>query len=167
MAGPTLPPTPTLVPLNTSQRLEVFEDVWQTVRDEYVYTDFRGLDWPAIHDEYKPQIQAAPTIEEVYRLLGEMIEKLGDRHSSFMDPVEVEQDDELQRGDLHLSGIGVFSQEIADAVRLVYIIPGGPADKAGLKPFDIIRAEWHATDQQRRGSAPDSRTRRHPGHADH
>ncbi len=138
--GPTLPPTPTLIPLNTSQRDNVFEDVWQTVRDEYVYTDFRGLNWPAVHDEYKPQIESAATVEDVYRLLAEMIEKLGDRHSSFMDPQEVEQDDALQRGDLQLSGIGVFSQEIADAVRLVYIIPGGPADKAGLKPFDIIRA---------------------------
>jgi C-terminal peptidase prc len=93
-----------------------------------------------VHDEYKPQIESAPTVEQVYRLLGEMIDKLGDRHSSFMDPQEVEQDDALQRGDLHLSGIGVFSQEIADAVRLVYIIPGGPADTAGLKPFDVIRA---------------------------
>jgi C-terminal peptidase prc len=118
----------------------LFEAVWRTVRDEYVYTDYRGLDWQAVHDEYQPQIENAATTAEVYRLLAQMIVKLGDRHSSFMDPQEVEQDDALQRGDLHLSGIGVFSQEIADAVRAVYIIPGSPADQAGLKPFDIIRA---------------------------
>ncbi len=139
-ATPAVTPAPTFAPLTTSQRDRLFEEVWTTVRDDYVYTDYRGLDWQAVHDEYKPQIESAPTVEQVYRLLGEMIDKLGDRHSSFMDPQEVEQDDALQRGDLHLSGIGVFSQEIADAVRLVYIIPGGPADKAGLKPFDIIRA---------------------------
>ena len=139
-ATPGVTPAPTFAPLNTNQRDTLFETVWRTVRDEYVYTDYRGLDWQAIHDEYKPKIENAATVEEVYRLLAEMIEKLGDRHSSFMDPVEVEQDDALQRGDLHLSGIGVFSQEIADAVRLVYIIPGGPADQAGLKPFDVIRA---------------------------
>ena len=139
-ATPGVTPAPTFAPLDTNQRDTLFETVWRTVRDEYVYTDYRGLDWQAIHDEYKPKIENAATVEEVYRLLAEMIEKLGDRHSSFMDPVEVEQDDALQRGDLHLSGIGVFSQEIADAVRLVYIIPGGPADQAGLKPFDVIRA---------------------------
>jgi C-terminal peptidase prc len=139
-APPGVTPEPTFVPLNTSQRDILFEAVWRTVRDEYVYTDYRGLDWQAVHDEYQPQIENAATTAEVYRLLAQMIEKLGDRHSSFMDPQEVEQDDALQRGDLHLSGIGVFSQEIADAVRAVYIIPGSPADHAGLKPFDIIRA---------------------------
>jgi C-terminal peptidase prc len=118
----------------------VFEQLWDLVRTRYVYTDYRGLDWQAVHDEYEPKIRAAATSADVYILLGEMIEKLGDQHSSFANPQEVAEDDALQRGDLQLSGIGVLSQEILDTVRVVYVVPGGPADQAGLRAFDIIRA---------------------------
>jgi C-terminal peptidase prc len=126
--------------LSDTKRLEVLEAVWTTVRDNYVYTDFRGLNWQAVHDEYKAKIVAATNDEAIYALIAEMINKLGDRHSSFMDPETVAEEEALQNGELTLSGIGVLSQEIDGAVRIVYVIPGGPADKAGLHTFDIIRA---------------------------
>ena len=126
--------------LSEAQRLEVFEAVWKRVRDNYVYTDFRGLNWQAVHDEYKPKIVAAANDTAVYELISEMINKLGDRHSGFSDPKAVAEDDAMRNGELVLSGIGVLSQEISSTVRIVYVIPGGPADKAGLHAFDIIRA---------------------------
>jgi C-terminal peptidase prc len=126
--------------LSDAQRLEVFEAVWRTVRDNYVYTDYRGLNWQAVHDEYKPKIVAAANDAAVYALISEMITKLGDRHSGFSDPASVAEDDAMQNGELVLSGIGVLSQELTGTVRIVYVIPGGPADKAGLRAFDIIRA---------------------------
>src|SRR5690348_9073721 len=49
--------TPT--PLSTAQRLRLFEQVWQLVDTQYVYTDFHGLDWPGIHEEYTPKIRDA------------------------------------------------------------------------------------------------------------
>jgi carboxyl-terminal processing protease len=126
--------------LTDTKRLEVLEAVWTTVRDNYVYTDFRGLNWQAVHDEYKAKIVSATNDEAIYALVAEMINKLGDRHSSFMDPETVAEEEAMQNGELTLSGIGVLSQEIDGAVRIVYVIPGGPADKAGLHAFDIIRA---------------------------
>ena len=138
--GPTVLPTPTLAPLTTQQRLQLFEQTWELVRTRYVYTDYRGLDWQAIRDEYEPQIRAAADAATVYNLLTDMIDRLGDRHSGFITPQEAAEDDALQRGELKLSGIGVLSQEIAEAVRVVYVVPGGPADGAGLRAFDIIRA---------------------------
>jgi|GEM_PF-2944813 len=126
--------------LSQAQRQDLLLTVWETVRDEYVYTDFRGLDWPAIYNEYKAKVAAAANDMEVYSLISEMITRLGDRHSSFNNPQEVAEDEALRRGDLKVSGIGVFSQEISSTVRIVYVIPNSPADKAGLKAFDIIRA---------------------------
>ncbi|MDQ3928673.1 MAG: S41 family peptidase, partial [Chloroflexota bacterium] len=106
----------------------------------YVYTDYRGLNWQAIHDEYAPKIKAAPSEEDVYNLIAEMIQKLGDRHSGYANPRDVTEDDALQRGDLQLSGIGVISQQIEKAVRIIYVIPGSPADRAGLRPFDVVQS---------------------------
>ena len=140
---PTPVVTPTAAPANTlsaAQRIELLDAVWIKVRDNYVYTDYRGLNWQAVYNEYRPKVLAARNDDEVYRLLAEMIEKLGDKHSTFLNPQQTSEDDALRRGDLKLSGIGVLSQQIEDTVRIVYVVPGSPADRAGLRAFDIIRA---------------------------
>ncbi len=126
--------------LAASQRMELLDAVWRRVRDSYVYTDFRGVDWQAAYNEYRSKIAAARADADVYNLLSEMIEKLDDKHSGFLNPEQAAEDDALRRGELKLSGIGVLSQEIDDAVRIVYVIPGGPAEKAGLLAFDILRS---------------------------
>ena len=133
-------PTPTLQPLSVAQRVEVFERVWRTVRDNYVYTDYRGLNWQAVHGEYEPKVRVAASSATFYEIMGEMIEKLGDNHSHFLDPQAVAEDEALRRGELKLSGIGVLTQEINSAVRIVYVVPGGPASRAGLRAFDVITA---------------------------
>jgi hypothetical protein len=109
--------TPVASTLSADQRLNLLDAVWTTVRDNYVYTDFRGLNWSAIYDEYRPKVLAARNDDEVYNLLAEMIDRLGDKHSSFLNPQQAAEDDALRRGDLKLSGIGVLSQEIDGAVR--------------------------------------------------
>jgi len=126
--------------LSESQRLGIFEQIWGTVKDDYIYRDFRGLNWQAVHDEYKPQIVAAANDKAFYTLLAQMIDKLDDGHSALLDPEEASQDDAMQNGDLTITGIGVQSQEISGTVRIMYVIPGGPADQAGLHIYDIIRA---------------------------
>ncbi len=138
--GPTLPPTPTLIPLSQEQRVGLFEQVWRLVRDQYIYRDFRGLNWQSVHDEYLPRVKAAPDETAMYRVMADMIDKLGDQHSSFTNPEQTAEEDAQERGDLKLSGIGVQSEEIGNAVRIFYVVPGSPAEKAGLLPFDIIRA---------------------------
>ncbi|HMA33473.1 MAG TPA: S41 family peptidase [Chloroflexia bacterium] len=126
--------------LSLAARLELFQNVWQIVHDDYIYTDFRGLDWPAIHTAYQPRIAAAPTDAAVYDTLAEMIEKLNDGHSAFINPTEAQEDDAMRQGQLQFSGIGVLSQDLAGKVRIVYVVPGGPADQAGLRAFDVIQA---------------------------
>src|SRR5207248_8681742 len=104
------------------------------------YTDVRGLNWQSVHDEYAARLKAATSEQAAYGVIADKIEKLGDRHSSFEDPQEARDDDALQRGDLHLSGIGVVTQWIDNGARIEFVIPNSPADKVGLRPFDVIRA---------------------------
>src|SRR5690242_18980003 len=54
-----LPHTPTLAPLAAARRADVLEQAWELVRDRYVYTDYRGLDWDAVRAEYAPRVAAA------------------------------------------------------------------------------------------------------------
>ncbi len=136
-----------------SRHLDVFEHVWAIVRDNYVYTDFRGLNWLSIHDEYAAKIKASASEADAYKLIADMIQKLGDRHSAYEDPDQTREDLAMERGELKLSGIGVLSQQIDKAVRISYVIPGSPADKAGLRPFDIIRAV-NGTSLVENGEAP-------------
>jgi len=72
----TIEPTPTLAPLSREQRLDIFQQVWETVRDNYLYEDFNGLDWNAVRAELQPKVEAAATPEAFYTIMREMIARL-------------------------------------------------------------------------------------------
>jgi len=135
---PTAAPTAGGLPL--ADRLNLFEAVWQTVHDDYIYRDYRGLNWDAIHRDERQPLAVAADDAAYYGQLADLIGKLGDRHSAFLNPDDVKEDDALQQGTLHFSGIGVFSQDLGGKVRVVAVVAGGPADKAGVHAFDVIQA---------------------------
>jgi carboxyl-terminal processing protease len=135
-----LPPTPTLAPLAEAERTAIFERVWTLVRDRYVYTDYRGLDWNAVHDEYAPRVAAAETPEVFYAVLREMIDRLGDDHSRYESPREVAEQQAEFDGDLRYAGIGALVREVSEGGLITSIARGGPAEEAGLHPRDLIVA---------------------------
>ncbi|MDQ5826458.1 MAG: S41 family peptidase [Chloroflexota bacterium] len=120
--------------------LDTFQRVWTTVRDRYVYTDFRGLNWQAVHDEYEAKIKASGDPARAYRLISEMVVKLGDHHSRFIDPARRKEDEAVRRGEISRVGIGASSQDYGQVRRISYVVPGGPADRAGIKLFDLLLA---------------------------
>ncbi len=126
--------------LPLQDRLDLFEAVWQTVHDQYIYRDYRGLNWDAIHHDERGPLATARDDTAFYEQLANLIDKLGDRHSAFLNPDQVKEDDAMQQGTLHFSGIGVFSQDLGGKVRVVAVVPGGPADGAGIHAFDVIQA---------------------------
>ena len=131
-------PTPTLLP--TDAREELFEEVWLTINDNYLYADFKGVDWKAVHDEYKPKALAALTAPEFYRVLSEMVARLGDDHSYYIAPWQVIEEDRRINGEVNYVGIGILyhREKEAQEILVVYVIPGSPAEKAGLKRRDRI-----------------------------
>jgi hypothetical protein len=58
----TPPPTTSVDAATTATQLEVFEQLWADVRDNYVYTDFNGHDWNAIGDYRAGQRGVEPKI---------------------------------------------------------------------------------------------------------
>lgn len=129
-------PTPTILP--RADRDNLFEDVWATVNQYYLYADFKGVDWEAVHDEFKPKAMSAPNAPEFYLVLSEMINQLNDDHSYYIAPWQVEEEDKRINGDINFVGIGILYQSEEEAILVVYVIPGSPAEKAGLKRRDRI-----------------------------
>ncbi|MCX8063246.1 MAG: hypothetical protein N3D16_11750, partial [Anaerolineales bacterium] len=46
-------PTPTVLVTPSAEQMAIFEELWQIVRDEYLYPDYNGADWEAIGVEYR------------------------------------------------------------------------------------------------------------------
>ena len=83
---------------------------------------------------------ASPT-EFAYAAMSGMARAAGDRYTQFFTPEEYRAFNRALDPD-HISGIGVIvDAEAGDgAVRLSYVIPGTPADRAGLQAGDGIAA---------------------------
>jgi carboxyl-terminal processing protease len=65
-----------------------------------------------------------------------MMEALGDKHSSYMDPITYQQANSELSGSYE--GIGAYVDVGGDFLTITNPIPGSPAEKAGLKPGDQI-----------------------------
>ena len=75
--------SPLFAQLTAAQKqanLASFETVWTTIRDKHWETNPGGLDWPAIHSEYRPRIEAAASTEAARGIMREMIGRLKQTH---------------------------------------------------------------------------------------
>lgn len=135
-----LPPTPTLAPVADAQRQQIFEQVWTIVRDNYVYEDYKGVDWEATRAEFAPRVAAAADPETFYSVMRELIRRLGDDHSRFESPQEVAEQQAEFRGDLRYGGIGAQIRTVEDGGLVTALAPGGPAERAGVLHRDVILA---------------------------
>jgi C-terminal peptidase prc len=133
-----LTPTPTFVPLDATQREQLFEQIWSHVRDNYVYRDFRGLDWGAVREELLPRARDAASMDDFYGVVREMIDRLGDEHSRFESPQDVIEERARFNGDLNYVGIGAVVRDIPEGGLITRIARGGPAEEAGLRERDVI-----------------------------
>src|ERR671930_486840 len=69
--------------LSSKDRVEVFEEVWRTVYEKYYDPSFKGIDWRAVLERYRPLVDRATTDEEFYSLLKRMVGELHDALTRF------------------------------------------------------------------------------------
>ncbi|MBN2005422.1 MAG: hypothetical protein JXA21_18840 [Anaerolineae bacterium] len=136
------PAIPTLAvdPKMQSRHQDIFQGVWDAVSENYVYSDYNGVDWVAAYADYAPQIDAAPDDATFWRIMQELIDSLGDDHSVFLSPEEVVEEDQAASGDLDYVGIGVYTTvpEGKTYGVVLFPLPGGPAQAAGILAHDRI-----------------------------
>ncbi|NJK80726.1 MAG: PDZ domain-containing protein [Chloroflexaceae bacterium] len=132
------PEQPILTELTLEERQLMFREVWQIVNENYVYPDFRGLDWNAVWVEFAPRVNATRTDEELYTLLSEMVERLNDHHSRFLAPSAAVAEKALSIGHESHVGIGVVTIPAGDGAIIQQVFADSPAARAGLRPRDRI-----------------------------
>lgn len=139
-ATPAATPTQVLSP--SPVHFNVFQELWQAIKDDYLYPDFNGQDWNTVFDEYYRRIAAGMTDAAFYAAMEELVDNLGDQHSVFLSPDDAIQEEEEFQGNNNFVGVGILTQAIPERDRITIIVtfPGSPAERAGLQSHDSILA---------------------------
>lgn len=121
--------------LNNSPK-ELIDEVWQVVQRQYVDGTFNQVDWQAVRKEYLNKSYSNKT--EAYKSIREMLKKLDDPYTRFMDPQEFKNMQVDTSGEL--TGIGITISQDEKTKQLVVIAPieDTPAFKAGILAKDEI-----------------------------
>jgi len=119
--------------LSASDRITVFEQVWETINQRYYDPSFKGVDWRGVHDGYRPLIEKAGTDDEFYEILQRMVGELHDAHTRFHTP---EQRRERERLQAVSAGLSIFDVEGKTVV--VSVEPDSDAARAGVEAGMIV-----------------------------
>jgi len=120
--------------------LASFEAVWTTIRDKHWETNPGGLDWQAIHAEYRPQVEAAVSTDAARALMRQMIGRLKQTHFAIFPAAVYQVLDADGGGD----GWAGFDARVLDGHVIVTSIQPS-VDASKIKPgWEILRA--HGTD---------------------
>lgn len=102
---------------------ELFKPFWQA--------------WDLVHEKYVEQ-----PVDDTALMRGAiqgMLEALGDQHTSYLNPETFERSEAHLQGEQY-EGIGAWVDISGDYLTIISPMPGSPAEKAGLKPDDVVIA---------------------------
>jgi carboxyl-terminal processing protease len=120
------------------KRLNVqsFEFIWSTIRDQYWDPGFGGVNWIGVHDELRPELERAVTMQQAREVMGRMMGRLGKSHFAII-PADVYGDVDTGSGEARGSGTAGLDVRVLDEHALVTTIEdGSPAAAQG------VRAGW-------------------------
>jgi carboxyl-terminal processing protease len=132
--------------------IAVFDAVWRLVDRHFYDPEFRGQDWAALRDQYRPLAEAAPDADAQAGIIDEMLGRLAASHTARYrpdDPAYYQLVDifsgSLRRelrslfpNGVRYPGIGLFTRHIGDKLFVSGTIAGLPADEAGILVGDEI-----------------------------
>jgi len=119
-----------------TEREQVFEEAWRTIRDYFYDPKMHGYDWNALHDKYKPRAVGASTSSDFRDMFNLMLGELNSSHMGFVAADRTETQKETT---------GLLGVELVNAdggMKVVRVIPETPAAKTGsrLSTGDVITA---------------------------
>lgn len=115
---------------------ETVDEVWQVINSDYVDGTFNGLDWRKVRTQYLNRTY--PSQKEAYSAIREMLEKLGDPYTRFLDPEQFKSMRIDTSGELTGVGIQIAQDEKTKEIKVIAPIDGSPASKAGLLAKDVL-----------------------------
>lgn len=115
---------------------ELIDEVWQIIDNDYVDGTFNQVDWREVRTSYLNQDYTDKPA--AYKAIREMLEKLGDPYTRFMDPSEYGNMKIDTSGEL--TGVGIQLSQDEETKELVVVAPieDTPAFEAGIQSRDVI-----------------------------
>jgi len=115
---------------------DLVDEVWQIINYRYVDGTFNQIDWQAVRKEY---LNKSYTDEkEAYKSIREMLKKLEDPYTRFMNPEEFKSLQVDTSGELTGIGITISQDEKTKQLLVIAPIEDTPAFRAGILAKDVI-----------------------------
>ncbi len=114
--------------------LEMFDQSWRALNENFYDDKFHGADWKAVRAKYRPLVAHCALKEDLYALIALMLGELNASHLGISGNLGAP---EQQTAELGL----IFDRSYpGPELKIAEIIKGGPADQRGLnlKPGDFI-----------------------------
>ena len=128
-----------LTPEQQRLNIESFEHVWSTVRDKHWDPKLGGLDWQGVHDELRPRLERAATMEEARAAMEDMLSRLKQTHFDIVPAAVYEEMDGGGKGE---GRTGIEVRVVEGRALVVSTEPDSPAEKSGVKPgWEIERVD--------------------------
>jgi carboxyl-terminal processing protease len=130
----SLPPAPAAPAVEKVSYEKAFTDLYEVLGRDYPCFELKHIDWPAVGRELLPRAKQLKDDREFGLLVLELVARLEDSHAlvgpgSAQPPVP-----EFPTWD---PGLACLIDDRGNPV-VYYVDPGGPADKAGIKPGTTI-----------------------------
>ena len=140
----------------TNPQTELFNQVWQTVNDNFYDPNFNGVNWQTIKDDYERKIRQTQSREAAATVINQMLSELNTSHTHLYIPnqpayyqvlgIFAPRNRDLRQqlkpffpnGKLEYTGIGIVTKTIDNQTFIRAILEGSPAAEAGLKVGDRI-----------------------------
>lgn len=111
----------------SAEYFEMFEHVWTRTRDMFYTSDYHGIDWQLMHDNYVQKVPLIGNDVEFAELLSEMLGELNVSHSGARFRPDFPNED-------NTAALGIFYDLSYDGngVLITEVLRDGPLDKADL-----------------------------------
>jgi carboxyl-terminal processing protease len=115
---------------------ELVDEVWQIIDRQYVDGTFNKVNWQTVRKDYLSRSYSNQ--EDAYKAIRQMLEKLKDPYTRFMDPEEFKRMQVDTSGELYGIGIQIAQDEKTKQLTVIAPIEDTPAFAAGILAKDII-----------------------------
>ncbi len=117
--------------------LDSFEKVWTTIRDKHWETSPGGLDWPKIHDEFRPKAEQTETRDQARAVMRGMLAKLKQTHFGILPRALYRSIDTEVEGP---GSPGLVFRVLGGEAIVVSVDSGSSAERARVKPGWILES---------------------------
>jgi tricorn protease len=133
--GPTIVPFTAKMSVRQDELfLEMFDQSWRALHENFYDAGFHGADWKQIRAKYRPLVSHCAMKEDLYALISLMLGELNASHVGISGNLGAP---EQQTADL---GLIFDRRHPGPDLKIAEVLKGGPADQRGLnlKPGDRI-----------------------------